>query len=255
MKLTLKDYKRITKDVIEDAIKEKKKLNECIREQISSEWTEDQVKRLIEIVNKSTYNSYYDKLEDKRFSFELADFAEIRKGKSLKKAEQIIDETFLDFLSDGMEIPILIEKAASHRLADEIVQCSIDNEGFFSFMERDEELDYGYESVKVAKKLDEEFLKLSSEILSKINSNKKFNKAVTADSEKLFKKKIAFKILEKCANDAYAVINGVGEGMRAYPHAKELYNTLKEVKKSQTGGELLKKQLKDGLGVLNAKQF
>lgn len=255
MKLTLKDYKRLTKEIVEGAVKNKKTLNDCVREKISSEWTEEQVKRLIEIVNKSTYNSYYDKLEDKRFAFELADFQEIKKGKDLKKAEHITDETFLDFISDGLELPMLIEKAASHRLADEIVQCSIENGGFFSFMERDESQDYGYESVKVANKLDEEFLKLSSEIISKINSNKNFNKAVTSVSEKAFKQKIALKILEKCASDAYTVMHGVSEGMKTYPHAKKLYEDLKEVEKTRNGGAIMKKQLKDGLGVLNANQF
>lgn len=253
MNISLKDYKKITADVIKTAVDKGLTLNECIMEKVSSDWTEDQVKRLIEITNKSAYNSYFDQLENKKFAFKVADYSDISKSTTFKKAEAVKD-LFLDFESDQFELPLLIEKAASHKLSNEIIEASIKNDGFFSFMEPTGE-EYGYTAVKIAKVLDNEFKKFSSEILSKMKSVKAQSKAMDSVNQNLYKKKIAERLLEKCANDPYTVMATINEGMKGYPHAKELYGNLKKIKETKSGGDIIKTQLQSGLKNLTTSQF
>lgn len=253
MRITLKDYKKMTKNIIKTAIDEGKTLNECIGDEVTSDWTDEQVKRLVEITNKSTYNSYHDQLDNKKFAFKVADFREISKGRQFKTADAH-QETLLDFDIDQFELPILIEKAASHKLAQEIIDASIDNDGFFSFLEPSGE-EYGYSAVKIARELDDEFEKFSSEILSKMKGIRAQSKAMDSVNQNMYKKKIAEKLLEKCANDAYAVMATINEGMKNYPHAKELYNNMKNIKETKNGGKLIKDQIQSGLKNLTTNQF
>ena len=86
MKITKKDIENAALAVIKEVIKDKKyeNLTKGVIENTDESYTTEQVKRIVEEVNKKVFTMAFENLEDKNFSFEVANIDEVLKSKKYK---------------------------------------------------------------------------------------------------------------------------------------------------------------------------
>ena len=246
MKIELEGYKERAKRIIQDAIEKNKDLNTAILAEVDERYTDEQIKRLVEIVNKSVYNSYYDKAEDKRFSFKLADFEEIKKKKTFIKVAEL--KGSFDYRCEEESIREMIEKIASHPLLEEIKIASKSKNGFFCFSEKEGE--FGYEAEKVARKLDETFDELVEKISAKVSGGE-----LIGSEKEMIKKAVALSILGKQASGNIDLMMGVGQYMKMKKDMDLAKTKVQELKSRGLVGEYAKTMGKETLDKLTKPNF
>ena len=86
VKITKKDIENVALAVIKEVIKDKKceNLTKGVIENTDESYTTEQVKRIVEEVNKKVFTMAFENLEDKNFSFEVANIDEVLKAKKYK---------------------------------------------------------------------------------------------------------------------------------------------------------------------------